>query len=251
MPRPNTGQVLEHLWKDGETITYMARVHAYGLRERVTLGTSTAGWNRVRAEVELEKILQQVERGTWVPPRLEPTEDRAAAAMAQLGIRVDESFSVFAARWWTSKRLRVQGATVSDYEWRLDYLRGFFSRYQLGEIDVAAVDRFRDELHDQAETIRAAAARDRPIMETVTDRRGRTYQRRRRPLSNTSINAMIKLLGQILQQAVDYQLIDRNPVRVGEPALPASRQAGTFVSRGRRVRSSTQGGRRAGRRASQ
>ncbi len=53
-------------------------------------------------------------------------------------------------------------------------------------------------------------------METVTDKRGRTYQRRRRPLSNTSINAMIKLLGQILQQAVDYELIDRNPVRVGE-----------------------------------
>jgi integrase len=52
-------------------------------------------------------------------------------------------------------------------------------------------------------------------METVTDKRGRTYERRRRPLSNTSINAMITLLGQILQQALDYELIDRNPVRVG------------------------------------
>src|ERR1700694_479245 len=30
-----------------------------------------------------------------------------------------------------------------------------------------------------------------------------------------AINAMITLLGQILQQAVDYELIDRNPVRVG------------------------------------
>ena len=38
-------------------------------------------------------------------------------------------------------------------------------------------------------------------METVTDKRGRTYERQRRPLSNTSINAMITLLGQILQQA--------------------------------------------------
>jgi integrase len=55
----------------------------------------------------------------------------------------------------------------------------------------------------------------RPLMETVTDKRGRTYQRRRRPLSNTSINAMITLLGQILQQAVDYELVDRNPVRIG------------------------------------
>ena len=52
-------------------------------------------------------------------------------------------------------------------------------------------------------------------METATDKRGRTYERRRRPLSNTSINMLITLLGQILQQAVDYELIDRNPVRVG------------------------------------
>jgi integrase len=136
--------------------------------------------------------------------------------MAQLGVKVDEEFAVFARRWWDSKRLRVEAATVNDYEWRLDYLQRFFGRYKLAEIDVALVDRFRDELHEQSETIRRAAARERPVMETVTDRRGRTYERRRRPLSNTSINAMIKLLGQILQQAVDYELIARNPVRVGE-----------------------------------
>ena len=118
------------------------------------------------------------------------------------------------------------------------YLQRFFGRYQLREITTAVVDRFRDELHGQAETIRAAQSRaaanknGRPLMETVTNKRGRTYQRRRRPLSNTSINAMIKLLGQILQQAVDYELIDRNPVRVGERSarfLPRVRPARTFL----------------------
>ncbi len=66
----------------------------------------------------------------------------------------------------------------------------------------------------------------------MTDKRGRTYQRRRRPLSNTSINAMIKLLGQILQQAVDYELVDRNSVRVGERSarfLPRVRPRRTFL----------------------
>jgi hypothetical protein len=82
MPRPNSGQVLEHVWKDGTTITYMARVHAYGLRERVTLGTSVTGWNRVRAEVELEKILQQIERGTWVGANESPG---ALSILARLG----------------------------------------------------------------------------------------------------------------------------------------------------------------------
>jgi site-specific recombinase XerD len=41
------------------------------------------------------------------------------------------------------------------------------------------------------------------------------YERKRRPLANTSTNAMITLLGQIMQQALDYELVERNPVRVG------------------------------------
>ena len=70
------------------------------------------------------------------------------------------------------------------------------------------------------------------MMETATDKRGRSYERRRRPLSNTSINMLITLLGQILQQAVDYELIDRNPVRVGGRAarfLKRARPERTFL----------------------
>jgi integrase len=232
MPPSISGQLIENPWSDGETVSYKARVRAYGHREHVTFGTSREGWNRTRAELALEKILQQIERGTWVPPRLEPKHDRTVAAMAQLGVRVDESFAVFAKRWWNSKRLSVEASTVHDYEWRLGYLRRFFGRYQLGEVDVALVDRFRDELREQAETVRAAAARGRPLTYTVTDRRGRMYKRRRRPLSNTSINATIKLLGQILQLAADYELIARNPVRVGERGqryLPRVRPVRSFL----------------------
>ncbi len=94
----------------------------------------------------MEKILQWVERGTWVPPRLEPREDRLEDAIAQLGVRLDETFRVFAARWWRSKQLRLDESTVSDYQWRLGYLLRFFGRYQLREITTAVVDRFRDEL---------------------------------------------------------------------------------------------------------
>jgi hypothetical protein len=184
--------------------------------------------DRILAAGDVEAIADAIARkvveivDARVPPRLEPREDRLDEAMAQLGVRVDETFRVFANRWWKSKRLRIDESTLSDYQWRLATCTGSSAAYQLREITTAVVDRFRDELHDQAETVRAAQARaaasegGRPLMETVTDRRGRTYQRRRPPLSNTSINAMIKLLGQILQQAVDYRLIDRNPVRVGE-----------------------------------
>ena len=161
MPRPKTGSVFDKPWADGETISFGAWVYAYGRREKMTFGTNKQGWNRQRAELETEKIIQQIQRGTWVPPRLGPREDRLADAMAQLGVRVDETLRVSASRWWKSKRLRIDASTAIDYQWRLGYLLRFFGHYQLGEITAALVDRFRDELHDQAETIRAAQAERR------------------------------------------------------------------------------------------
>jgi integrase len=232
MARARTGEVTEWRWADGTTITFGARVYVHGRREKISFGTDQEGWNQRRAEIELEKIIQQIERGTWIPPRLQPQEDRAATAMAELGAQVEESFRGFAGRWWNSKRLRISENTIVDYEWRLSYLRRFFDRYDLSRIDVALVDRFRDELSQEAETIRLATERGRRLTETVTDRRGRTYQRQRRPLSNTSINAMMTLLGQILQQAVDYELVARNPVRIGGRSarfLPRVKPPRTFL----------------------
>lgn len=232
MARKNTGSVFEKVWADGTTISYGAYVRAYGQREKVTFGTNKQGWNAQRAEIEAERIVQQIERGTWVPPRLEPREDRLEAAMTDLGVTVDESFRVFAKRWWRAKQLGLDADTINDYEWRLGYIERFFGRYRLSEITPRVVDRFRDELHEQAEAIRAATERGRVLKETVTDKRGRTYERKRRPLSNTSINAMITLLGQVMQQALDYELIDRNPVRVGGRSarfLKRSRPNRTFL----------------------
>ena len=205
---------------------------AYGQREKVTFGTNKQGWNTRRAELEAERIVEQIERGTWVPPRLEPREHRLESAMADLGLTVDESFRVFAKRWWRAKQLGLDADTINDYGWRLGYIERFFGRYRLSEITPRVVDRFRDELHEQAEAIRAATERGRVLKETVTDKRGRTYERKRRPLSNTSINAMITLLGQVMQQALDYELIDRNPVRVGGRSarfLKRSRPNRTFL----------------------
>jgi hypothetical protein len=164
IPRPNRGNVFEKPWADGETISYVARMYACGRREKITLGTNKQGWNLQGAELETEKILQQIERGTWVPPRVAPREDRLEQAMADLGARVDETFRVFANRpwtnrWWKAKQLRIDQSTVSDYQWRLGYLQRFFGRYQLLEISTELVDRFRDELHDQAHTLPAARER--------------------------------------------------------------------------------------------
>jgi hypothetical protein len=148
MPRPTQGYVVERAWSDGATVSYGARVRAYGRYERVTFDTNREGWNRTRAELETERIIQQIERGTWVPPRLEPREDRLEQAMSALGVRVDESFRVYVKRWWRSKQLGLDEDTVNDYQWRLGYLERFFGRFRLSEISPQLVDRFRDELHD-------------------------------------------------------------------------------------------------------
>lgn len=161
MPRPIQGHVVERPWADGKTVSYGAQVRAYVRYEKLTFGTNTQGWNRTRAELETERIMQQIERGTWVPPRLQPRGDRLEEAMAAVGVQVDESFRVFAKRWWRAKQLGLDEDTINDYEWRLGYLERFFGRYRLGEITPQLVDRFRDELHEQAETIRRAQERAR------------------------------------------------------------------------------------------
>jgi hypothetical protein len=98
MARKHPGSVFEKAWSDGTTISYGAYVRAYGRREKVTFGTNKQGWNTRHAELEAERIVQQIEHGTWVPSCLEPREDRLESAMADLGLTVDESFRVFAKR---------------------------------------------------------------------------------------------------------------------------------------------------------
>lgn len=46
MARPNTGEVTQWPWKNGKTITYGARLYAYGRRHRLVFGTNTQGLER-------------------------------------------------------------------------------------------------------------------------------------------------------------------------------------------------------------
>jgi integrase len=82
MSRPRTGQVTEWRWEDGRTITYGARLRAYGRRHRLVFGTNHQGWNRIRAEIEVEQILHQVQRGTPGRRRREGHQSSACAARA-------------------------------------------------------------------------------------------------------------------------------------------------------------------------
>ncbi len=229
MARASTGELTERTWSDGQTITYGARVRAYGRRHRLTFGTSRQGWNRTRAEIALEGILQKVERGTWSPPERGGSTVRSQDAAA--GGR--QLFGPFAAKVVDGTRAHgLDADTMAGLEWRLGYLVGEFGRMELTEIDVARVDSFRDGLAERSRIIRDAARRGKPITERVTPAKGKPYKRRKSGLSNGSINEILTLLSQILQRAVDYGYIERNPVRIGERKdrfLPTGRPRRTFL----------------------
>ena len=68
------GEVVERHWKRGRG--YALRFRAYGERRYVSLGFERDGWDRRRAEEELQNILADVRRGLWVPPRRGTARDR-------------------------------------------------------------------------------------------------------------------------------------------------------------------------------
>jgi hypothetical protein len=68
MPRRVTGRIEPHEWADGRTVTFRLKVRTHGRRYTISLGTNHEGWSMERAQVELEQIMRQIERGTWEPP---------------------------------------------------------------------------------------------------------------------------------------------------------------------------------------
>src|SRR3954469_24543750 len=114
MPPRSSGAIETHAWRDGRTVTIRARVRAYGRRYRIDFGTNHEGWSVERARVELDRILQQVERGTWEPPS---RNGEASAA-----IDAQETVHVTASRWWQRRKTELAPNTQLDYRWRLDHV---------------------------------------------------------------------------------------------------------------------------------
>ena len=210
MARPATGQVVEKVGARGRM--FALRFRAYGKREYLTLGRDAEGWTRARAEQELANVLADVRRGIWRPAAPELVPD----------VKPDPTFHEFASEWLASRRGELRPNTVSEYTWELSHhLLPFFADHHLGQITVAEVDRYRHSKVREAEARRAAIV----SWETRCAALKAGAVRPPRPahaLSATSINKTITRLGQILEQAVEYELVARNPARVGKRKLKVS-----------------------------
>ena len=161
--------------------TFALRFQTYGKRRYLSLGTAEQGWTRRKVEDELANVLADVRRGIWKPARSTEGTERAPAP----------TFHEFASEWLATRRHEFAARTVQDYTLALSHhLLPFFKDHRLSEITVQEVDRYK-----------AAKVRERE--QALVER----------PLSNRTINKTLTRLGQILDAAVRYDLIDYNPVK--------------------------------------
>jgi integrase len=197
MARPATGQVVVD--KRRRSPTFGLRFRAYGRREYVALGTAAEGWTRAKAQTELQNVLADVRRGIWRPAVVEVVQ----------APRETPSFHEFASEWF--ERQKVEGGRsgkglspkgCEDLQWRLsNHLLPVFASRRLDQFTVEDVDRYR----------------------LAKVREGK--------LGATSINKTLTTLAAILEAAVEYELIGRNPARGRRRRLPASPPRRSWLDR--------------------
>jgi integrase len=191
MGRPATGNILKPTEKQP---CFALRFTGYGNREYLTLGRPEDGWTLLKAERELAAVMRDVELGTWKPPRRQPPQPQKTLR-----------FIEFASDWFALKRAEIEPTTASNYRNELtNHLLPFFAEHRIPEITFAEVDRYRQHKVRESAVCQAAIDADRPLMVEVVDKRGRRYQRIKKPLSPRSVNMQIDVLEQILELAIEY-----------------------------------------------
>jgi len=194
VPRAATGTIECHEWKDGRTVSWRLRVRAYGQRYRIDLGTNHEGWSEDRAKGELDRVNEQIERGTWRPPEpiVEPQKS--------------ETLHVTASRFYQRKKQEgLEPKTEADYMWRLKYLLGYEPEKPTDSIDVRWVDDFREWLVKQVS--------------------GHT----KRKLSPRAVNMVLSMLAMVLDDAVEYGQLSGNPARGPRRRLREPQKRRTFL----------------------
>lgn len=185
------GEVKVREWKSGRG--YALRFWAYGERQYVTLGFERDGWDRAKAEEELQNVLADVRRGLWVPER---TKGKPRGGAEDQPGEVPP-FGEFAAGLVGEREGQVAEKTTKHERWALGHLMRFFGDWALVEIDVEAVDEYRAFKVKESERRARAIERGRP----QRSERGQVL----RPLSARSINRTIDFLQWVLSVAIEYK----------------------------------------------
>jgi integrase len=151
-----------------------------------------AATTREKAVREMARMVDEQRRGVWFEPL--PRRSR--------------HFDEFANEWFARHcleggrhRTGLTPGSEADLRWRLDHLRGYFASAPISSITIADVDRYRLAKVQEG------------------------------TLNATSINKLITTLAAILDTAVEYDLIDRNPAKGRRRRLPAVKPRRSWLDR--------------------
>jgi integrase len=170
--------------------TFGLRFRAYGERHYVTLGTAADGWTQAKAQTELQNVLADVRRGMWSPPSRAPARAQPK----------NPTFHEFSSEWFEAKRTEIRPNTARSYKNDLTHhLLPFFEDHRLTDITIAEVDRYRQTMV------------------------------RRGELKARTINMHLALLAQILEVAVEYDYLARNPAAGRRRRLKAPRPRPVYL----------------------
>jgi integrase len=198
MARPATGQVVER--KGAEGTTYALRFRAYGKRRYVT----TKATSRAEAEKALAHTIADVERGIWQPSQSEPSEPIVAP-------EDEPTFHVYSSEWVERREYEVDARTAEHCRWALsNHLLPFFKDYRPSQITARLVDGYK-----------LSKLRERELAQRK--------DKKRRGLSNSSYNKTLKVLAQILDDAIEDGYLDDNPARGKKRRLKARKPDRTFL----------------------
>jgi integrase len=204
MSRPRSGTLVAKPTTRGPM--YAVRFSYRGRRVFHRIGGEWEGWTRERAEEERQYVMQQVERGEYVPPEREETPALPLAA--------EEPFQITASLYLSRKAARLsggeQGNTYKALEWALRVAVDHFGKVATNQIHEASIEDFVTQKLLERRAIDDAIAAGHPLTESY-EANGETYKRRRRGLSNDSINKVVRAIRAVLKDAVRRRLIDRNP----------------------------------------
>jgi integrase len=203
---------------------YIVRVSYAGQRIFVRLGGSWEGWTDERAERERELIGILLQRGEWTPPETVPTRPAPVRTAAPTFEQVAND--LLAKR----KRRGASENTLKDLRWRLETALGHFGPLAVDAIDVAVIEQFVDRALAERDAIEQAATTGRPLIERYVDQRtGRTNERRRRGLANSSINKVIAAVRAVLKEAWRQGHISDNPADDNELRVRERRPDRSFL----------------------
>jgi len=116
----------------------------------------------------------------------------------------------------------IDANTEADYRWRLSrHLLPFFAAHRLDAIDRELCLAFKAHKLREAAELRAAIAAGAELR----DRQGRRIV----PLGPSSIRKLIDALATILDDAIEDELLDRNPARGKRMRVRVPRPRRTFL----------------------